>query len=328
MISFFHNKTALSVVFSIVGIVGLVLAFFLFTTFLRRRRARKLDREIDEAAAEAATAQPPDFDDFDFMSNSGLGGAYGHYSETSHGTYSQPPLSHEQQHHNVSAMQTSYDPYPGMGAAGSGAAGIGARGRSVRNGGQQDPFGALAHPPEQYEMQETGRVWPQGNPRAGPEVANYDLLQVADLAASDPYAVAPGVSTNSGSMNGLMRSRSQRASMLLTPTPAPGYPSGQDAPYPPEKARYSSSYAPAADISTMPPDENEDPFGGDQAPGSSGLENPHSPVVAEEEETPDETQGAGSYLQEHDEPARASFADDEDYGYHSGQRVLRVRRFR
>jgi len=300
-------------VFSVVGVVAIVLAFFLFTSYLRRRRAREFDREIDEAAAAAAAAQPPDFDDYDF--NSGAGG-YGHYSETSHGTLSQPPLSLDQ-------PRNAADPYPGAGVTGAGAAGIGARGRSLRNGGQQDPYGAFANPPpEQYEMYETGRAWQQGNSQGGAGVPNYDILQAAGLASSDPYAVTRGPSTRSGlsyghsqsGASGLSRSQSQGTSALPTtpegypmpmPTPAPGYPGGQDAAYvPDEKTRYSASYAPGGGVSTMPPDEEEDAYDGYQEQPSGTLDNPHTPGF--------------------EEAARASFADDEDYGYNSGQRVLRV----
>ncbi len=324
-------------VFSVVGVVAIVLVFFLFTSYLRRRRAREFDREIDEAAAAAAAAQPPDFDDYDYTSATG---GYGHYSETSHGTFSQPPLSHDQS----ANVHGSYDSYAG---AGAGAAGIGARGRSLRNGGQQDPYGALANPPEQYEMHETGRTWQQGNPRGGAGVTNYDILQAAGLSSSDPYAVARGPSTRSGlshgnsqsGASGLTRSQSQGTSTLPTtvegyplamPMPASGYPGGQDTAYVPgEKARYSASYAPApgGGISTIPLDEDEDAYDGYQEQPSGTLDNPHSPGFAGPRvgEDADERNGRAPYAQEREEAGRASFADDEDYGFSSGQRVLRVR---
>ncbi|KAH9056663.1 hypothetical protein EDB87DRAFT_1635670 [Lactarius vividus] len=336
---FFHNKGAMAGVFSVVGVVAIVLVFFLLTSYLRRRRAREFDREIDEAAAAAAAAQPPDFDDYDY--NSAAGG-YGHYSETSHGTFSQPPLSHDQS----ANVHGSYDAYAG--AAGAGAAGIGARGRSLRNGGQQDPYGALANPPEQYEMYETGRTWQQGIPRGGAGVTNYDLLQAAGLASSDPYAVTRGPSTRSGlsqghsqsGASGLTRSQSQGTSTLPTtvegytvpvpmpmPTPAPGY-QGQDAAYvPDEKTRYSASYTPGGGVSTMPPDEDEDAYDGYQERPSGTLDNPHSPGFAGPhagEDVDGEQNVRAPYALGHQEAARASFADDDDYGYNSGQRVLRV----
>ncbi|KAI9456268.1 hypothetical protein BJY52DRAFT_570226 [Lactarius psammicola] len=187
-----------------------------------------------------------------------------------------------------------------------------------------------------------GRTWQQGNPRGGAGVTNYDLLQAAGLSSSDPYAVTRGPSTRSGlshgpsqsGTSGLTRSQSQGTSTLPTtmegypmpmPAPAPGYQGGQDGAYTPdEKARYSASYAPGGVVSTMPPDEDEDAYDGYQEQPSGTLENPHSPGFAGPRagEGAYEQSGRAPYAQE--EAARASFADDEDYGYSSGQRVLRV----
>jgi len=219
----------------------------------------------------------------------------------------------------------------------------------VRGGGQADPYGALANPPEQYEMYETRRSWHQGNPQGGPAIATYDLLQAAGLASSDPYAVTRRTSTGLPMLpgqsqpgnNGLNRSQSKGASATLpttaeiypASTPAPGYPGGQDTPYPPEKARYSASFAQGGGISIMPPDMDEDPYGGYNDPPSAPLDNPHSPGDVEthaREDEPEDVVGEyqdGPFLREHEEPARASLADDEDYGYSSGRRVLRVGHF-
>ena len=338
--SFFHNTGAVAGVFSVVGVIALVVIFFLLTSFIRRRRARQLDREIDEAAADAANAHLPDFDDFDYTSGTGVGYG-GQYSETSHGTYNQPPLSHERSRNNLGDIPPSFDPYNGVGGAGSGAAGVGARGRSVRGGGAPDPFGALSNPPEQYEMNEARRSWHQGSVRGGTEVTTYDLLQAAGLSGSDPYAVTRGVSTrlahnpSQSGMSALTRSQSQGASSLLTsaesypmPTPAPAYPGGHDRSYPSEKARYSASYAPP--IPTMPSGGDADVYGGYQDQPSAQLDNPHSPGLGlraredEHEEVPEQYEPP--YSHGPDEPARASLADDEDYGYNIGHRVLRVRR--
>ncbi len=107
------------------------------------------------------------------------------------------------------------------------------------------------------------------------------------------------------------------------PTAAPAYPGGQDGPYPNEKARYSGSHAtPAAGDAEV--------YGGYQDQPSASLDNPHSPGlpgpraqdgledVAEQFEP-------GPHPHAHEEPARASLADDEDYGYNVRNRVLRVR---
>lgn len=118
---------------------------------------------------------------------------------------------------------------------------------------------------------------------------------------------------------------------MPVPTPAPGYPRGQEAAYVPnEKARYSASYAPGGGASTMPPDEDEDPYDGYQQQPYGTLNNPHSPGFAGPRagEDADEDQNVRvrvPYSQDREEAPRASFADDEDYGYNSGQRVLRVR---
>ena len=328
-------------VFSVVGICTAVLAFFLFTSYLRRRRAREFDREIEEAAAAAATARPPDFDDYDYGS---AAGGYGHYSETSHGTLSQVPLSHDQPRNDQSRNQDgSYDTYASVGV--SGAAGVGARGRSLRNGGQQDPYAAL-NPPEQYEMQETGRSWQQGTPLVGPGGSNFDILQAAGLSSSDPYAVTRGPSTRAPlshgqsqpGTSGLMRNQSQGGSTLPTtaegypmpvPTPAPVYAGAQDmAHVPNEKARYSASYAPGVGVSTMPPDVDEDAYDGYQEQPPAALTNPHSPGFTGSRggDDADEEQNVHApYTPEREEAARESLADDEDYGYTVGQRVLRVR---
>jgi len=316
-------------VFSVVGIIALVLIFILLTSFVRRRRARKFDQEIDEAAAAAAAAQLPDFDDFDYTSGTGIGYG-GQYSETSHGTYNQPPLSHERSRNNLGDIPTSFDTQNNTGGP-AGAAGIGARGRSLRDG-MQDPFGALANPPEQYEMTESRRSWNQKSLRGGEgtEVTTYDMLQAAGLSGSDPYAVTRAPSTRLANLpmqsgvSGLTRSHSQGTSTLLTtaenypmPTTAPAYPGGQDRPYPPEKARYSGSYPPAGDA---------DVYSGYQDQPSVVLDNPHSPGLppprAQDEHEDVAEQFEPSPFRE--EPARASLADDEDYGYNIGNRVLRV----
>jgi hypothetical protein len=298
-----------------------------------------LDREIDEAAAAAANAHAPDFDDYDYTSGTGIG--YGQYSETSHGTYNQPALSHERSRNNLGDVPPSFDPYTGSGP-GAGAAGIGARGRSLRSGGMQDPFGALANPPEQYEMNEARRSWNQGSLSRGPEVTTYDLLQAAGMSGSDPYAVTRGASTrlaHTPSQSGVSRlSRNQSLgglSLLPTtaenhpmPTPAPAYTGGQDRPYPPEKARYSGSHALGGGSPIMPSGGDADVYDGYQDQPSAQLDNPHSPGIVGPHAGEDEHEGEyepGSYPIVGDEPARDSLADDEDYGYNIGNRVLRVR---
>ena len=75
-----------------------------------------------------------------------------------------------------------------------------------------------------------------------------------------------------------------------------------------------------------------DVYGGYQDQPSAQLDNPHSPGLpgpgSREDELADvaEQYEPGPYSIGLEEPARASLADDEDYGYNVGNRVLRVRR--
>ena len=103
---FFDNKAQVAGVFAVVGLVGLVGLIVLITNVIRRRRAKKFDEEIEKAAAEAAAAPAPVFlDDDGDDGRYRPGGGYGGYDRggytggaqysdaSSHGTYSQPPMS-------------------------------------------------------------------------------------------------------------------------------------------------------------------------------------------------------------------------------------------
>jgi hypothetical protein len=79
----------------------------------------------------------------------------------------------------------------------------------------------------------------------------------------------------------------------------------------------------------MPSGGVPDVYGGYQDQPSAQLDNPHSPGLGpraheDEHEEVAEQFDPGSYSIGHEEPARASLADDEDYGYNVGNRVLRV----
>jgi hypothetical protein len=126
----------------VVGIIAVVLVVILITTCIRRRRRKQFDRDVDEAAREAAGTQPPVFlDDPDtyhntpaFTGYSDPNSQYTGYSDTTHGTFAQPPMMDQYQGesygmHNL-PVQQPYDTYAGIGA---GAAGVGiARARSQR----------------------------------------------------------------------------------------------------------------------------------------------------------------------------------------------------
>ena len=166
--------------FSVAGLVGLALIIALITNGIRRHRARKFDKELAAATLEAASAPKPVFldddDDDPYRSSSGgaggLGynntggyGAGGFSDASSHGTFSQPPMSvnsHGGEAYGMREMGGGgvgpgeiYDPY---GAGAAGAAGIGvARARSMRAdggyaAGLQDgaaPYAAFAVPAQQ-----------------------------------------------------------------------------------------------------------------------------------------------------------------------------------
>ncbi|KAM6501026.1 hypothetical protein JOM56_004040 [Amanita muscaria] len=157
---FFQNKAAVAGVFAVVGLIGAVILIALIVNCIRRRRAQEFDREIAEAAAEAAAVRAPAFLD-DETENYGPGysgaSAYGKYSDVSHGTYSQPPMSEAYSMRQMGPgpgdiYDTSVYTAAAVVGAGAGAAGIGvARARSRRDfaAGLQEgtsPYPAFAGP--------------------------------------------------------------------------------------------------------------------------------------------------------------------------------------
>ncbi|KAA1475875.1 hypothetical protein DENSPDRAFT_450997 [Dentipellis sp. KUC8613] len=203
---FFHNKGAVAGVFTVVGLVVAVIAVVLVTSAVRRRRAKKFDKEIDEAAAEAAAAHGPDFDDYDYTSgNTGYGG----YSDGSHGTFAQPPMSHSGEAYRMADMapQNYYSDASSTTGVGAGAAGIGAavgaaamqRARSSRRD-TQDPylkFGTAGAPdPAQYDAPPPDSTLRYRGNAAG-DNPSFDILEAAGLggvSGGDPYAIARGPS--------------------------------------------------------------------------------------------------------------------------------------
>jgi len=177
---FFQNKGEVAGVFTVVGLLALVLIIALITNAIRRRQAEKFDREVALAAAEAAAnTRGPDLDDDYGYPGSGMGGSGvsggmgGDYSDTtSHGTYSQQPMSHQyggggadmygmrEFGPGVGGGQ-GFDPYSSaataMGGAavamgGPGAAGIGAAALN-RSRSQTAPYNAFAGPPSHNPTQ-------------------------------------------------------------------------------------------------------------------------------------------------------------------------------
>ncbi|KIM49907.1 hypothetical protein M413DRAFT_22017 [Hebeloma cylindrosporum] len=204
---FFSNTGAVAGVFSVVGLVGLALVIALITNGIRRRRARKFDKELAAATLEAASAPKPVFldddDDDPYRNGSGAGrmgynnaggyGAGGGFSDaSSHGTFTQPPMSVNSHGGEAYGMREMggvgpgeiYEPYGG-GAAAAGAAGIGvARARSMRSdggyaAGLQDgaaPYAAFAVPTQQHDPYAS-------QPRGMGRDTNTDILEAAGMGA-------------------------------------------------------------------------------------------------------------------------------------------------
>ncbi|KAI0046845.1 hypothetical protein FA95DRAFT_1679505 [Auriscalpium vulgare] len=319
---FFHNTGAVAGVFTVVGLIALVLAVILGTNVIRRRRARKFDKEIDEAAAAAAAgSHAPDFDDYDYGSSNA---PYGPYSDGSHGTFAQPPLSH-----NAVPEQydmPSYDPYTTAGVGTAGAAGIGAgvgamqRARSQLN--QQDPYGAFAEP-EQYEMQDSQLRYRRSTGPSAP--APYDLLEAAGIAgASDgPYAVARGPSQRGAP--GLARNPSNPNPPVALSSES--HYSGSQPGYGQPQAWNAAAPPPVPPSMPQPQPYEEDAYGGYLDEPSPDLANPYSPGMPapahSQSHTPSDEGVHPPYVVDQND-SRASLRDEEDYGYDGGRRVLRV----
>jgi len=192
---FFHNKGAVAGVFTVVGLIAFAILIALITNGIRRRRAKKFDDDVAAAAHDAANTQVPNFGYEDEFQPGG-GASYGtsngaKYSDISHGTYTQPPMTipesygmRELPHGPGPAPGEYLDPGRlgyGVDAAAAGAAGIGvARARSMRDGsyaaGLQEgasPYVAFAYPSTRNNP-ENGPQYPPGMIRGtgGPE---FDL---------------------------------------------------------------------------------------------------------------------------------------------------------
>jgi len=209
-IRFFSNTGAVAGVFSVVGLIGLALIIALITNGIRRRRARKFDKELAAATLEAASAPKPVFldddDDDPYRSGGGAGsmaynntggyGAGGFSDASSHGTFSQPPMSVTSHGGEAYGMREMGSVGPGEiyggGAAGggaAGAAGIGvARARSMRAdggyaAGLQDgaaPYAAFAVPTQQHDPYASQ---PQLKGVGRDTNTNADILEAAGMGA-------------------------------------------------------------------------------------------------------------------------------------------------
>lgn len=164
----------------------MVIVISVIINIVRRRQAQKFDREIAEAAAEAAAARAPAFldDDTDNYGPGGYGGAFAtKFSDVSHGTYSQPPMTESYGMREMVPGEV-YDPaIYGVAGVGAGAAGIGvarARSRGDFAAGLQEgasPYPAFAGP--RYDMHSVSRSPPPGFAPANS--TERDLLDAAGL---------------------------------------------------------------------------------------------------------------------------------------------------
>ncbi|KAG6852711.1 hypothetical protein C0991_009638 [Blastosporella zonata] len=335
---FFQNTGAVAGVFTVVGLIILALLIALITNIIRRRRAKQFDREVEEAAAEAAKAPAPIFLDDDgddyynpqqqqqhtgyspsngYSASNGYGGVAEGYSDvSSHGTYSQPPLSQET--YGMREMG------PAPGELYSGAAGVGvARARSTRDGafatGLQEgatPYPAFAGP----------GAYQSGAYGAGGGGANADLLDATGM----------GVGAGVGAGGGLGRGMSLNHHSI-PPHPAalatgytgydlqsqPGY---YPNPYPQQQqqdlSRNTSAYTGTTlASSSSPPPKEQQSYGAHYAsrPGA----------VHEQEEG--EQDAYGGYMDEPQHPdalrkesVGSYYDEDEEEGEGRGARVLKV----
>lgn len=331
---FLKNTGAVAGTFAAVGLVVLVLAIILATNVVRRRRARKFDDDVAAAAAEAAAAPRYPFEDFDDPAPGGgyAGGAYS--DQESHGTFSQPPMSHGESY-NMSE-------FPGYGAAGIGAAGVGrARSRKdsagtdlsgpgiagfgstgvgARNGAGTAPYPAYATPGP-HELYDVPHIRGGGQP-------THELLQAAGLAGAGAAGGAyvhrgPSQHTNTSTLS---RKQSQGRGLSPEDGAQPGPGSSQDHEHESYAAHYQPDFRP--DAHTYAPEHL-----GVAPP----MPNPHSPGAQQQQQFPqygdeeEDPYAPDSFVAQPQRPgfaqedSRLSFRDEDDYALDGGRRTLKVR---
>ncbi|KAH7919804.1 hypothetical protein BV22DRAFT_1040583 [Leucogyrophana mollusca] len=356
--SFFSNTGAVAGVFTVVGLVVVAIFIALVTNAVRRRRAKRFDRDVAEAAAEAAASARSPFDDYAYSgsgSGAGGGGTYAGYSDNSHGTFAQAPMSlaHPNESYGMSEM-SRFDPYSAgaasLAAAGMdrsrgrtesetgapGIAGVGA-GNLAREPSRRSPYHAFAGPGQpQPQMQMQDNNSGSLRYRRGPGGTNQDILEAAGLASTGAAAMA----ANGAYVNRRPSEHTQPSYQSSGRRTSQGY---GDA-YP---AQLQPGYKPDSFRGHAQP--SVDPYGGyapypqrgSPSPGP-GLPNPHevpspshSPPAHEyiptsHESIPHSPAAHESEEEFHEAPPgvigrdneRLSYQDDDDYGQTS--RVLRV----
>jgi len=287
----------------------------LVTTVVRRRRAKKFDRDVAEAAAEAAASSRSPFDDFPSP-----GGNTGYpYSDSTHGTFSQPPMGVPIDTYGIREM-SNLDPYAAgaaslaaaatVGRARSrqdsesrtpGIAGVGA-GNLAREPSRRAPYHAFAGPPPQpHETLEHASV----RYRRGAE-----MLEAAGLSGTGAAAMA---AQNGGAYinrrpsqftqqtHGSMRSQGRTSNENFPQPLQPGY-----QPPPRNDTQFADAYT-----------------GINNNPSSPAFPNPHESTPSFPSNSQHHLLDGVPPLHDVNEDDRMSYADDDDYGQHN--RVLRVR---
>jgi len=297
-----------------------VLIFLLAKNFIRRRKQVAFDRELQEATRQAAavSSAPFDDDDDDPYAKRGVYGTADsyrdrQYSDMSHGTYGQAPMSVESYgmreigHPPIAMGADVYsDPYT------AGAAGIGVvRARSMRLDGQ----GSHSRQPDFSAALSEGNVAPYAA-FASPNPGNMPG------GSGDPYAAATqnlqqqqdGYGGGGGYPHpGLERSRSMGV-------PAQYYPAGTLYPY--------ATATPVNNVNrySVVNEDVEDAYGGVDDGGPDSSANMHTPgtggdVVAQREiYLPNPFESSGS----NDEHVRG---DTESISQEEPRRVLKVNFF-
>ncbi|KAI0339538.1 hypothetical protein BDW22DRAFT_1361628 [Trametopsis cervina] len=338
---FFANHGAVAGVFTVVGLVALALFIALLTNAVRRRRARKFDKDVAEAAREAAAAahaSPPDFHDFDEEYGYGNRSVY---TDQTHGTYNQQPVKPS------GAAFESYNmaelPAPAAyGAPLYNSAGVGAAGLN-RSRSTTAPYNAFAGPPTSSVP-----AMPVADPFTDPTIGVGGIYPSPPMPHPQPYrmgssegaeaglaeaaglgAVGVGAVTTarhqgnvlnrskSGKTLGTLGSSSDHGEAAYNPYEYSQYPPAPQ-PIPQPHQAYAAPLHQPRPVSTAT--TGEDPYAAYTS--ASPTSNRFSPEDSDRSEGDDDQHHESQH--HHGEDDNESLRDDEDYGYGSGRRVLRV----
>lgn len=230
--------------FSAVGVVALVIIGFLITAGIRRRRARKFDDEVEEAAAEAAKATDRAYmDDDDYSPGGGANSQHTGYSDVTHGTFAQQPMSVESygmreinpggyvNYHDIQPAgqaQADYNPY---GAAGVGAVG---RSKSMRDPNGSTPYNAFAQPhytadTNPYAVHTQHTDYPSGSDpydTSASQNRQADLLDAAGLSTG--AAAGASMASNPSRRSAAAAAQERGVALGRSPSQVPTLHNGAD----------------------------------------------------------------------------------------------------